>query len=388
MTEDTRSALRALVLVGGDPAGDGPARWEPSTDYDRIMNEPDDRLIFLPDNYKFFKCPGFFDKEGFDLKLIREPLEERYPSVHEALTRVQIHTEATVRYVSEKHGLALSNNEINKLPEDPAKHFQYRYSVNVISSVDVVAKQTPETAIYRGTDPDVAAELCKFFGGRLRVAVSADRRRAYNYYGYSRVPVFHRRSADNGNHADTLNEHGCLCTYDPDDGEYFIVHDPKKVSAAVKTRQTRENRKRKKGYNYTRVITIYDFNVVVKSLLRTVSSQIPDSRPPNLYRNLCRASVIQHFINAVEAFNTVFGKNAHRRIPEFQSFKTLWKEMAARSKNSWISTSSGGSAYQVQVEKVWAFMDREAQLRKPRDMSLGRHLDKIAERTEGLWEID
>lgn len=349
------SALRpTLILQSGDPAGGGSAVWVPAQSADQVLSASGEHLVFLP---------GLDYSDVYVRNTLAQELERRYPVELPGLERIRVETRS--------ESVAGGNGRSNWSNTLQSVHVRSIKATRVIQS----ALRLPEIV--------EAARQC----GVLPVAGSA--------VGDVRDPQ-----------AQLAAEGCCLrCRAPESEFErqllernqsrlYEVRYDPAAVRRRDRLRRTRSRQcqdQRRSALSVRELIEPVGyrgrrFGSPQKSFETLLAPYIDSlhGEPWSIRFKTrpTRYDALRLWEVTIERFNTLYGRNAHRHVPEFQAFvRQVWRQRGAATQRNWQARIKGDWAQSL-ARRVFAWFDRESCARKPRPRELSRVLVR---RTAGLF---
>ena len=309
--------MQALILRSGEPSGSGAAVWVPSEDTDQILRTHGECLIFVDGLGGDSTSPLWLEKMRLDFNA-------KYPSDHPLLNRLSI--DMPYGYDNKKD------------------HGCYHWLKQVI--VEALGAR-----VYRGEDAEDVCSLARLFG-KIRVNTA-----------YFRI----LRDSYSDDHTETMEELGCYYRDNGDGRE--VVYNPKVIQRRIK-RDRNPNRKAKGDGRIVPWLKIDELISGIESMVKILAKHDCIDRwsthPWKIigYSKGSRHSTLQVWEDGVTMFNGVFGKNAHRHVPEFQEFlRGLWKRHGDATRRSF---GTCGSSWRSSGEHLFNFLDYELTVRKPR----------------------
>lgn len=346
------SDATALKLVAGTPGGDGSATWAPVADRQTIIDTPGDELILVPAlewEQTHYNSPDWFPD------LLAE-LNRRYPV------------------------------EIPELPRVSQRCLTRRsYRTESLGGFSVFSQS--EARIMAIPDATTAATLARRWGQatiskNLSHAICAATEALEEEDCYWR-----RRDAKGEVECDARVAHDGLVVE--------VVYDPKVIARRKVKRATREKAYalspnfRKTGYHTTikSFLTVYEVLEPLQIMRKLLGEHIPLSGYPfDVFdrSNIRRRHATYAWIVIPEVFNKFFGKNAHRRVPEFQKFvKESWVARRESTVKNWQQTAPWiGYSSSISIEELFDWWDRESKARRPPKRA--SYDDVVSLRLDGL----
>ncbi len=312
--------MQALILQSGEPSGSGAAVWAPSENTEEILRTHGECLIFVDGLGGDNTSPPWLEKMRLDLNA-------KYPNDHPLLNRLSI--DMPYDYGNSK--------------EHGCRHWLRRVHVEALGA-----------RVYKGDSPEDVCSLARQFG-KIRVNDSHFRIRRDSYGDY---------------HTETMEELGCY--YRDNDAGHEVVYNPKVIQRRIKRDKKLDGKDRKmKGTGRIVPWIMVDELVaaigpIVKILDRHDCIDRWKAHPWKItsYSKASRQNALQLWEEGMRMFNGVFGRNAHRHVPEFQEFlRGLWKKHGAATRRSF---GADGNTWQSKGTIVFNFLDYELTARKPR----------------------
>jgi hypothetical protein len=334
-----------------DASTDGAEKWEPCFDLDTVVNTFGGCLVFVDvdtgnTSDELVDDPGLLTPAHWTAlgKAAEVMFAQRYPSPTQEAKLTTFGINTSYEYLC---------------AEDADWETRRRHGAQVLKSVNVYA-----TPSYQGYDVgEVIAEVRK--SGKLRVA----RHEEFRFGGCS------RRRYGGSDAAEELLEEEMRCIQDEATGDWYVVKDPEWAKKLQKRRATAQKRQKDRGGRTTKYLQVYEFAQVISALAGPVREHVGCAgwRDFDMPSRPDRGNAIYLLQYVLEHINLVFGRNAHRQIPEWWEFMKLWKKHGEDTKRVWGNTYTyrgcGGM-------KLFEWLDEEAKARKPPKACLTSRTDK------------
>lgn len=345
MTES--STKSALILQTGEPSGAGSAVWVPAQSDEEIFEAHAECLIFVDEL-------GGKSPQGSWTERIKLAMDVRYPRAHDLLSRLTI---------ASKH------------------QREYKKTYGYYHRLERVIIGAQDGRVYNGEEAEDVCMLAKAFGA-ITVKDS-----------YFKVGNTHGGNGDN--HTEVLEEHGCYwrsSNTSTDGQQPEVVYSPKVVARRFARGCKRTGPAPPSFLMINELVS--GASPLVRFLVTGGCLDTHNNYPWKIVDSYGshrsgRSGAINVWHSAITMIDSVFGKEAHRHVPEFQKFiRETWAVQGAATRRHFgCDSSSNNYGYnrtrRDQEDELFDLFDRELTRRKPKKLKNLRAINN--NRIDDLW---
>jgi hypothetical protein len=379
------STLAALRLIEGDPDGEGTAVWEPSFDRDLILELPHSHVILLPESvplvYERYRRTAkemracFATGSGDDgWRRVQEFGEGEFCLDVSAIRQEDVLAELSRRYPAEHPQLParckLESTNMQVRVQEPPREAKPDYcsppSCQRLTTVTVRSRMHVRY-VSDALGVPVLAELARTFG-HIRLKYCPTRNQTVDL---REEGCLVRSRAPRSAHEQNLLQYGRAAKI------YEVWYAPQKTATILKRLEHSPARDESRASLTTD--KMFRPLRAVRELLQQFGDQKDYTRHGRIDRTFC----VTAWFQLIDRFNEIYGRNAHRQLPELQVFfKKTWPKCADRTRRNWGSVHS--YSYEYRADRLFDWFDQEAKARKPKPRNLAAVVES---RTRGLFEI-
>jgi hypothetical protein len=347
-----------LILQSGDPAGGGSAVWVPAQSAEQVLNASGEHLVFLP---------GLDHGDVYVRNTLIQEFERRYSPELPGLERLRVVTRS--ESVPGRNGRSHWSSTLQSVHVRSIEAARVIPDTLGVPEIVAAARQCgvlpvagSAVADVRALQAQLAAEGCCL---RCRAPESEFERKLLER-NQSRL--------------------------------YEVRYDPAAVTRRDRLRRTRARHLHSGHYSATGALTVIELIRPVgyhgrrfgtsrsgfePLLAAYIDGQCAYPWSIRYKRRPARSDALRLWQETITLCNTLYGRNAHRHVPEFRIFlKEVWRSRGAATQRTWLARLQRCGSELRLAQRLFGWLDRECRVRKPRPRDLSRC---VARRVEGLF---